>query len=304
MKLAYLFSGQGSQFAQMGMDLYRTNATYRATIDEAATALQVDLTEPTVWDDPAQVQVVILAMSYAIYRQLTTQLPAPVAAVGLSLGEYSALVASGALDFAAALRLVRDRSQYMATAGKQHPGKLAAVLKLNPQRVTELCDDYAGVYPANYNTARQTVIGGTSEAVTAIQPQLLAAGAKRVVPLAVAVASHTPLMESASKALFKRLQAERFAAPAFPVISNTTNRPFTVEQLPTTLASQLVKPTHFQQNLLQLVQDYHVDTVVELGPGTTLSKFAKQTVPNLVTYHVDTVETLQQVQAALQVRSE
>lgn len=303
-KIGYLFSGQGSQFAKMGNDLYQSEATYRQVIDEASTVLGIDLSNSEMMDDPQNVQMAILAMSFGIYQTISQKLPSAQAMVGLSLGEYSALVASGALDFKAAIALVKDRSHYMEQAGLQNPGSMAAILKLDPEKVTQVCHSIDGAYPANYNTATQTVIGGTKAGVAAASTALKVAGAKRVIPLKVAVASHTPLMQTASDRLAQRLAEVQFSEFKVPVISNTTAQPFNEATVKTTLSEQLIKPTHFAADLNYLQEHFGIDTLIEIGPGDTLSKFAKKTLTGIETYHIDNVATLNEVKAALETEAE
>lgn len=299
-KIGYLFSGQGSQFANMGADLYQKAPAYQQAIDEASAVLGIDLVNPDNMDDPKNVQMAILAMSFGIYQTIAHELPQARVMAGLSLGEYSALIASGALDFKTAIALVKDRSHYMEQAGLQNPGSMAAVLKLDPQKVTQICQSIVGAYPANYNTATQTVIGGTAEGVTQAGTALEEAGAKRVVPLKVAVASHTPLMQAASDNLAQRLEDVHFDGFKIPVISNTTAKPFADESVKTTLREQLIKPTHFAEDLKYMQEHFGIDTLIEIGPGDTLSKFAKKTLKGIETYHIDNVETLNEVKTALE----
>lgn len=299
-KIGYLFSGQGSQFPNMGTDLYQSESAYRDVIDEASTVLGIDLADTENMDDPKNVQMAILAMEIGIYQTIANHLPKAEVMMGLSLGEYSALVASGALNFKDAVDLVKDRSHYMADAGIQNPGSMAAILKLDPQIVTEICQSISGAYPANYNTNVQTVIGGTEAGVQAANAALKAAGAKRVVPLKVAVASHTPLMMEASNNLAKRLETVHFNDFVVPVISNTTVKPFNKPTVKATLQNQLIKPTHFAEDLNFLQAHFPVDALIEIGPGETLTKFAKKTLKGIETYHIDSVATLNEVQTALE----
>ncbi|MFD1124339.1 ACP S-malonyltransferase [Lentilactobacillus raoultii] len=299
MKLSYLFSGQGKQFAEMGQDLYRQEPLYRHTIDEASEILGLQLSDPAVMDAPENTQVAIVAMSTGIYRILEAEIGAPVGAAGLSLGEYSALIAARGIQFEAALPLVRDRSRYMAQAGQHHPGKMAAVLKANPDVVEEACrvGSQAGdIYPANYNTTSQIVIGGSEDGLAAATDYLHEHGIKRVVPLKMSVASHTPFMQEASELLADRIKKVAFHDLKFPVISNTTKQPFKLEEIKQTLTEQLVKPTHFV-DCLQLLHKMDSQAMIEIGPGDTLMKFAAKTIPNVTTYHIDSVETLNNVRA-------
>lgn len=291
MNICYLFSGQGSQFPKMGQDLYKSNAIYKKTIDEASSVLNLNLADPDIFDNSKNTQIAILTMSVAIYRILADKLPKASFGMGLSLGEYSALVAAKALSFQSGLKLVHDRSMYMDEAGEKNPGAMAAVLGISPDTVKQVCDDIDGVYPANYNTAKQTVIGGTKDGVKKAMEAFKAQGVKRVIPLKVAVASHTPLMQLASDKLSERLANEDFNEPEFTVMSNTTAKPFAASSIKETLVQQLINPTHFMQDL-QAVEDNQIDAFIEIGPGNTLSKLAKKTVKGVPTYNVDSVDSL------------
>ncbi|TPR18201.1 MULTISPECIES: ACP S-malonyltransferase [Apilactobacillus] len=290
MNICYLFSGQGSQFKEMGQDLYKSNSIYKETIDEASKTLDLNLADPDIFDNPNNTQISILTMSVAIYRILADKLDKPVAMMGLSLGEYSALVAAKALSFQSGLKLVHDRSRYMDAAGKQNPGSMAAVLGVSPDFVKNVCDQIDDVYPANYNAKKQTVIGGTKEGVQKAMTELKEKGAKRVIPLKVSVASHTPLMQPASDQLAKRLESVEFDEPEFDVISNTTVKPFNTDTIKETLTNQLINPTHFMQDVAS-IEDKNIDAFIEIGPGNTLSKLAKKTL-KADTYNVESVDTL------------
>ncbi|KRL22228.1 ACP S-malonyltransferase [Lentilactobacillus kisonensis] len=294
MKLGYLFSGQGKQFAGMGQDLYRQESVYRQTVEEASEALGMDLNDAAVLDKPVNTQVAIVTMSTGLYRIMAKEGGLPLGVTGLSLGEYSALLAAGGLTFADTLHLVQDRSTYMDQAGKAHPGKMAAVLKTNAAMVDQAIAFGAKqgpIYAANYNTDSQIVIGGSPEGLEAVTDYLHDHGVKRVVPLKMTVASHTPFMQEASDLLADRIQGVDFHKLAFPVISNTTAQPFDMSMIKQTLVAQLIKPTHFADCLTQLTQ-LGCDTLVELGPGDTLMKFAKKAVDKGHTCHIDSVETL------------
>ena len=294
MKLGFLFAGQGSQFKNMGQDLYQDQPLYKQTVDQASRVLHMDLTDPKVFDDLNNAQVAILTMSCGINRILQKKLPAPVAMVGLSLGEYSALVSAKALSFVTGIRLIKDRSHYMDEAGRLHPGAMAAVLGADPQAVKSICDHVKGAYPCNYNTATQTVIGGTNAGVKAARQALKAHGIKIVIPLKVAVPSHTPLMQLASDKLKQRMKNIDFKAPQITVMSNTLGKPFTQDNIKPTLVQQLINPTHFRADIAAL-KPLHLDALVEVGPGHTLSKLAHKTLPGVKNYHVDSVKTLQAV---------
>jgi [acyl-carrier-protein] S-malonyltransferase len=299
LKLGYLFSGQGKQFDGMGQDLYQQEDIYRQTIDEASDVLGLNLSDPSVMSDPQNTQVAIVAMSTGIDRILENEIGSPIGAAGLSLGEYSALIAARGIQFEDALPLVRDRSRYMDQAGKNHPGKMAAVLKANPDIVGEACrvGSQAGdIYPANFNTTSQIVIGGSKDGLAAATDYLHEHGIKRVVPLKMSVASHTPFMQEASDLLATRIKDIHFHDFKFPVISNTTKKPFEVASTKQTLVDQLVNPTHFV-DCLQVLHGMDSQAMIEIGPGDTLMKFAAKTIANVKVYHVDSLETLNDVRS-------
>lgn len=283
----------------MGHDLYSQESIYRQTIEEASQILGKDMSDSKKFDDPANTQVSIVILSTGIYRILAHDLGQPVGATGLSLGEYSGLIAANGLNFEEGLPLVRDRNHYMDQAGQHHPGKMAAVLKATANIVDEACQvgsKVGPVYPANYNTDTQIVIGGSEAGLNAATEYLHEHGIKRVVPLKMTVASHTPFMQEASDRLSKRLQSVDFRDPDFSVFSNTIIKPFTRMNVKKTLVDQLVTPTHFNECLKELLNQ-DADVLIEIGPGDTLMKFAKTIICNADKFHVDSLETLNQVRS-------
>ncbi|MFD1671919.1 ACP S-malonyltransferase [Agrilactobacillus yilanensis] len=306
MKLAYLFSGQGAQYVNMGQDLYDNAATYRQLIDTASEVCGFDIQakthEPAALDNTALLQPMIVAMSYSIHALLKAQdLPTPVAHLGLSLGEYSALMAAGAVDFETGIDLVTKRGALMQTASAQTKGKMVAVMTKDQQQVQEICStvtDRGYVQIANENTSKQVVIGGEIPAVERAQQLLDAAGFKTI-PLKVAGAFHTPLMTYAAANLAADLRQTVFEEPAVMTLSNTTVTPFTHVNTAETLIDQITNPTHFSK-CLQKLGDLGVDTLVEVGPGHTLTGFARKTLKGLKTYHVEDRATLLTTVQALQ----
>ncbi|ETY74406.1 ACP S-malonyltransferase [Lactiplantibacillus fabifermentans] len=301
MSVAILFSGQGKQTATMGADLYAEDGNYRQVIDAANQQLNWDLTAPLDVQDPQRVPVAIAAMSLGIYAALQPSLPQPAALLGLSLGEYSALMAAKAFSMTDGLKLVADRARYMQRASVMNPGMLVAALKVTPALVAQACQAGQAVgqaYPANYNLADQVVIGGDVRGVRAAMASLTAQGVKRLVPLQVSAASHTPLMAPASTALAQRLTHLTVRTPQLPVWSNTTVTPFTATTLKATLVDQLVQPTHFYADLQALAQR-GVETFIQVGPGSDLAKFAKKAVPTARVMNVATSEDLAAVRTNL-----
>ncbi|TLQ04595.1 ACP S-malonyltransferase [Pediococcus stilesii] len=298
-RAAYLFSGQGQQFEGMGMDLYESEPAYRTLVDDASKILNQDFSKQEVIDNPDNLQLSIVILSLGVERILRNEKITPNEFLGLSLGEYSALIAAGSFSMQDGLKVVADRGQYMAEAGQKHPGQMVAVLNATQdvmEQAMVAARKLGEVYPANYNTPKQTVFGGNASGIAEFSRLLKAAGVKRVVPLKMSVASHTPFMKSASVQLAQRLRDVKVNQPNFTVISNTIKSEFTAENIKQTLVDQLVNPTHFT-DCLAMVENSPIDCLVEIGPGKALSGFAKKTLKNkdLPIFNVYDVETLQKL---------
>lgn len=281
MQLGILMSGQGAQYAGMGQDLYDHEPAYRAIIDQASDLAGMDY-QKLVFNDAQRLnqtqyaQPAIFAMSMGIARALEPALPAIKGALGLSLGEYSALTLAQAMDFEQAFKLLLDRGAYMQAASQEEATEMIAVMTEAQNEVIAAVDALqaqgAQVYPANFNTPKQLVIAGTASGIADLRTTFEQAGF-RVVPLAVSGAFHTPFMASAGKLLKQRLTGENFAQPVFPVYSNTTGQVF--HDIRTTLGEQITHPTYFTQALEAMLAD-GVDTLIEFGPSKSLTKFARQ----------------------------
>lgn len=298
-RAAYLFSGQGQQFEGMGMDLYQSEPAYRTLVDDASKILNQDFSKQEVIDNPDNLQLSIVILSLGVERILRNEKITPDEFLGLSLGEYSALIAAGSFSMQDGLKVVADRGQYMAEAGQKHPGQMVAVLNATQdvmEQAMVAARKLGEVYPANYNTPKQTVFGGNASGIAEFIRLLKAAGVKRVVPLKMSVASHTPFMKSASVQLAQRLRDVKVNQPNVTVISNTIKSEFTAENIKQTLVDQLVNPTHFT-DCLAMVENSPIDCLVEIGPGKALSGFAKKTLKNkdLPIFNVYDVETLQKL---------
>ncbi len=298
-KAAYLFSGQGQQFEGMGMDLYQTEPAYRALVDEASQILGQDFSKQAVIDNEDNLQLSIVILSLGIERILRSEDIAPQKFLGLSLGEYSALIAANGFTLDEGLKVLEDRSKYMTEAGQLNPGQMVAVLNADSDVMNEAMEaarEFGQVYPANYNTPKQTVFGGDAAGIEKFSVLLKEAGVKRVVPIKMSVASHTPFMQMASDNLKTRLENVQVAQPVIPVISNTTKTEFAKDNIKATLADQLVNPTYFT-DCLAVIEADPIDCLVEIGPGKALSGFAKKTLKNkdLPIFNVYDVETLQKL---------
>ena len=275
MKTAYVFPGQGSQFPGMAKDLYENNATVRQMLERANEILGFRITdimfEGSAEDlkQTAVTQPAIFLHSVVMAKCLPEFAPDMVA--GHSLGEFSALVAAGALDFEEGLKLVAIRAQAMQKACEDTPGVMAAVLGLATEKIEETCAACEGVVvPANYNYEGQVVISGSKEAVEAACAKLKEAGAKRALPLPVGGAFHSPLMEPARAELAQGIEKAAFHTPICPIYQNVTALPSTDPAvIKANLLAQLTAPVKWTQTIQNMIADGATE-FVELGPGKVL----------------------------------
>jgi [acyl-carrier-protein] S-malonyltransferase len=291
--------GQGAQKVGMGKDLAERFPAARDTFAAVDDALDTRLSR-LMWEGPEDeltqtqnTQPAILAHSLAVLAVVRDHLPGSGAAAGHSLGEYSAHVAAGTLSAIDAARLVRRRGELMFAAGEERPGAMAAVLGLATAEVQSACDEVSGpdgiAVPANLNAPDQTVISGDPAGVNRAGERCKARGAKRVVPLRVSGAFHSPLMAPAVDGLREALSEATFSDPVFPVIANASGEAVrTGVDAKRLLADQLTAPVRWvtcMQAAAQLVPDA---TFIELGPGNVLAGLLKRIVPGAKTITLGT----------------
>ena len=295
MKLAILFSGQGSQFTDMGLDFYQESPIFMDCVDKASEIADFKITSVFANDgdklsETKYIQPAIVAMSIGIWKMLQNTLGDKLAVegmVGLSLGEYSALIASQKLSFSDGMSVLKDRAIYMQDDANKVDSKMAAIIDPQIEVIEKLCTDYPNVYVANYNTPKQLVIGGDGEELVDVVDKIDSLNAaKKIVELKVSGAFHTPLFTNASQKMKKRLSNVTFTEGSNLVVSNTTMRPFEKDSLAEILAKQIIKPTHFGECVQYLIDNKKIDTVLEIGPGKTLSKFTKQIDKSIKRYHI------------------
>lgn len=286
MSKAYIFPGQGSQFPGMGKALYERSAEAREMMDRAHEILGFSITDIMFGEDAEALkatrvtQPAIFIHSVVLARCSGLETPSMVA--GHSLGEFSALVAAGAMDFEDGLRLVAVRASAMQKCCEQVPGTMAAVIKLPTETVEEICASCAGlVIPANYNSEGQIVISGEAEAVSEACAKMKEAGAKRALPLAVSGAFHSPLMEPARLELAEAIGKTPFQVPVCPIYQNVTALPSTdPEVIKDNLLRQLTSPVRWTQTVQNMVAD-GADSFLEIGPGTVLQGLVKRIAPEV-----------------------
>lgn len=278
---AYVFPGQGSQFPGMGKDLYEQSEVAREMFTKANEVLGFDISDIMfngTADDLKQTRVTqpAIFIHSVILAKLADIKPDMVA--GHSLGEFSALVANGALSFEDGLSLVSKRALAMQAACEAKPSTMAAVLGLSDEEVEEACAAVtdAVVVAANYNCPGQLVISGTNEGVEKAGEILKSKGAKRVLPLPVGGAFHSPLMEPAREELEKAIKNTEFKTPVCPVYQNANAQPATeVETIKENLIAQLIAPVRWTQSVERMVSDGATE-FVECGPGKVLQGLVKK----------------------------
>ena len=309
-KIAYLFPGQGAQIVGMGRDIYETSPTARQFFDQANNLLDFDL-KTLIFQGPLEklskteyTQPALLVVEIMLLKALAEAGLQPDMVAGLSLGEYSALVASGALDPLTAVKLISKRANIMASALPAGTTTMAAILGLESNILATICKKVKGnetVEIANYNCPGQLIIGGHLNAVAEAGRLALEAGARKIMPLKVSGAFHTTLLKTASHDLRKELEQINFNNIEIPVVFNkTANRQD--KPIIDLLAAQLYSPVRFQETIEYMIKE-GVNTFIEVGPGKVLSGFVKKIDRKLVTYQIEDAESLVRLTSELKLNS-
>jgi len=301
-KLAFLFPGQGSQYPGMGRDLAQNFDSARKVFEEVDAALGMPLSK-ICWEGSEQdlkktenTQPAILAVSVAAYRILRDEDVVPDVVAGHSLGEYSALVAAGALELADAAKLVRSRGRYMQEAVPEGEGAMAAILGLPPAEVVEITKKAGGVdvlAAANLNSMEQTVISGSAAAVKRSVEMASQLGAKRAVMLPVSAPFHCEMMMPAQKRLEADLRAAKFHDLSFPLFTNVDAEPITKgDDAREALIRQVCMPVRWYESIQAMIAD-GIHLFIEVGPGKVLSGLSRQIDRGVRCVGVDDSATLQ-----------
>jgi [acyl-carrier-protein] S-malonyltransferase len=304
MKAAYIFPGQGAQKVGMGRDLYENYDSAKAIFRQADEVLGFPLSR-LCFEGPEDelhqtinAQPALVVVSFACLKAVSDVnggrgLPPPALVAGHSLGEYTALVVAGVIDFATAVYLSRERGRLMHEAGLRTPGGMVAVLGLDEATLVEVCSE-TGIRIANFNSPEQLVVSGAKENLAKAGDLAKARGAYRTIPLSVAGAFHTPLMQSAVDGMAEIIATLSFHEPVVPVVANTTAQPLTtVEEVKAELLNQLCSGIQWQRSVEYMINE-GVSTFIELGPGRVLSGLVKRINRDVKILNIEDTQTIKE----------
>ncbi|TQI67732.1 ACP S-malonyltransferase [Clostridium sp. KNHs216] len=277
-KIAFVFSGQGTQYSGMGKDLCENSPAAKEVFDRAdalrpGTSAQCFGGTQEELNQTINTQPCVFCVDLAAAQCLKAEGVTPDAVAGFSLGEVAALTFAGAFGPDEGIRLVCRRAAFMQDAAEKNPSGMAAVLKLPVETVRELCGRYENAYPVNYNCKGQTVAAVSKSAMDAFCADVQKAGG-RAVPLAVSGGFHSPFMDEAAKKLLLELGTVEMKTPSLPVYSNVDAKPYG-ENGKVTLSEQINHPVYWQKSVENMIAD-GIDTFVEVGPGKTLCGLIKK----------------------------
>lgn len=300
-KIAFMFPGQGSQYIGMAKDFYAQFEESKKVFEQATQLLGFSMEELCFEENEnlhitEYTQAAMLTASTAILRQVESMGIQPDYTVGLSLGEYNALVASKVLTFEEAVQVVRQRGILMQNAVPVGLGAMAAVLGAKKEVIEQVCEQTEGIVSiANYNCPGQIVISGEAEAVQKASEALKEQGVKRVVPLKVSGPFHSKMLEGAGKALLEVLDTVKIQKPVIPYVANVNAEVIEdAEPIKELLSEQVASSVRFEQSIERLLEE-GVTTFIEMGPGKTLSGFVKKINRSVNVINIEKVEDLEKL---------
>jgi [acyl-carrier-protein] S-malonyltransferase len=297
--IALVFPGQGSQFVGMGKDLYESFLECKAVFNKADEILNYKLSEICFYGPEEKLkqtentQPALFIHSMAVFRLLKDIKVS--AAAGHSLGEYSALAASGVMSFGEALKVVKRRGELMQESGIKNPGTMAAVVGLSFEKLVELCNEAESegiVQPANFNSPGQVVVSGSVEGVRKVVELAKSNGAKLAKQLVVSGAFHSPLMNYSYENLADAFTEVQMSEFSFPVYSNVTAEKFdSLQEVKRLLIEQIISPVQWEKIVMNMIRD-GIKTFIEVGSGKVLSGLIKRINPSVETFSLGTKEEI------------
>lgn len=303
MKRAFLFPGQGAQVVGMGKDIYEKYEEARKIYDKANEITKMDV-KKICFEGPEEelnktenTQIAILTTSLAILEVLKSKNIEADVAVGLSLGEYGALIYSGIISLEDGLKLIQKRGYYMGNLLPDEEFAMAAVIGLDSSKIEDVCQNIAKeekfIVPANYNCKVQTVISGEKEAIEEASEKLKEAGAKRVIPLKTSGPFHTSKLEKAKEAYAKELENISFNEGKAKVIKNIDGTYYTKnDNIKEILSKHIISPVRFDK-AIELMKEEKIEEYVEIGPGRALTGFIKKDNKEAKVYNINNLESLE-----------
>lgn len=308
MKIAFIFPGQGSQYVGMAKEFIENFQESREVFETASSALGYDLAQLCM-HGPAEklnltenTQPAILTASIAILRPLERRGLAAAAAAGHSLGEYTAITAAGGIELRDSIALVQKRGQYMQEAVPEGTGLMAAVLGMEREAVEKTCHEAAKngiVAPANYNSPGQIVVAGEKKAVEKAMELAKAAGARKVIPLAVSVPSHCAMMKQAGERLARELEKINISDLRIPIVNNADAKFLRkASELRPSLIKQISSPLYWEDSIRNMAAD-GFDTFIEIGPAKVLSGLVKRILKDARVLNVEDVKSMEETLSVL-----
>lgn len=307
--IGFIFSGQGSQYIGMGKSIYENFEESKNVFNKADEILGFSLTslcfegKKEELEKTENTQPAILTTSFAIYKVLESRGIKPKVMAGLSLGEYSALVASGALEFEKAIALVRKRGRFMEEAVPSGTGSMAAIIGLEKEKIDKIvqeCSEEGFIAISNLNCPKQIVLGGEKKAIQKACIVAREKGALRALELSVSGPFHTPMLKGAAENLELELNKIEFTDPIVPVITNVTGDYMEFSKIRETLKTQVMSTVLWQKSIEKMLEN-GIDTFVEIGPGKVLSNFIKKINRKVNILNVEDTESLKTVLEKLKV---
>jgi len=303
-RVAFLFPGQGAQYPYMGYDIYKNFSCIQKLYKNAEKILNFKITdfvfkENSQLNDTLYTQPAILLTSIALYEVIKKEIDiSPSAFAGFSLGEYTALYVSGVFSLVDILKLIKIRSEAMEKSSTENKGMMSAVLGSSYEEVLSICEKN-NTYIANYNSLNQLVISGTNENMEKTIVDLHNAGIRKVLPLKVSGAFHSPLMNKAAETIYEEVRNMNYFVPVAPLIMNATAKPLEIIELPELMKKQMTHTVFFYDSIKMMINQLGITTFIEIGPGKVLTNLVKRIDSKVTCYSVENLEDINNLKKEL-----